>query len=217
MAIVPAIRKDYFIGLSTDTKPTSGVGAGSIFEESNTGYKYTYNGTSWYINSSERAGYRLVKNSTLITRPSDTAPYAIGDAITNSTSAPLTASINLSGQGAVAGQAIEIRRIDVFSGSKQVTLPLINVFVSNETFDATNDNSALDIADAELYSGGVAWIQCTEQNYTASNSVVSKTNANVPMVLASADTKIYLALQAANAYTPTSSEIFTIVVHVALL
>jgi hypothetical protein len=36
-----------YIGVSTDTKPTTGVPAGSVFYETNTANTYVYNGSSW--------------------------------------------------------------------------------------------------------------------------------------------------------------------------
>ncbi len=36
-----------FIGLSTDTKPTTGIKAGATFFESNTGFLFIYNGYAW--------------------------------------------------------------------------------------------------------------------------------------------------------------------------
>ena len=36
-----------FIGLSTDTKPTTGIDNGATFFEANTGYLFVYNGYAW--------------------------------------------------------------------------------------------------------------------------------------------------------------------------
>jgi hypothetical protein len=161
-------------------------------------------------------GYTLKKISTNFTRPTDITAYAVGDAITNSTSAPVVFQLDLATLGAVAGQSYEIRKVAIVSSAKQSTLPFINVYMSGVTFTATNDNAALDIDDTTMEAGG-CWFTCDEQNYTASNSRVAKSNANAPMILASADTKIYGTLQAANAYVPVSGEKFTIIVWVALL
>lgn len=163
-----------------------------------------------------KIGYTLKKVSANFTRPADTTQYAIGDAISNSTSAPVVFQLDLSSVGAVNGQSVEIRKIAVISSAKQSTLPLVNIYLSSATFTATNDNSALDIDDTTMEAGG-AWFTCDEQNYTASNSRVAKSNSNCPMVLAAADNKLYGILQAANAYTPVSGEKFTIVAWVALL
>lgn len=163
-------------------------------------------------------GYTLKKISTSFTRPGggDTTAYAAGDAITNSTTAPVVFSLDLSTIGAVAGQSIEMRKIAIVSSAKQTTLPLINVYLSATTFTATNDNAALDIDDTTMESGG-AWFKCDTQNYTASNSRVSYTGIHEPMVLAAADTNLYGTLQAEAAYTPISGEKFTILLWVALL
>lgn len=161
-------------------------------------------------------GYQLKKISTNFTRPSDTTTYAVGDAVTNSTSAPTVFSVDLGSIGAIAGQAVEIRKIAIASSAKQSALPLFNVYLSATTFTATNDNAALDIDDTTMEAGG-AWLDCADQFYTASNSRVSKSNCNTPIVLAAADTKLYGTLQANNAYTPVSGEKFTIIIWVALL
>jgi hypothetical protein len=163
-----------------------------------------------------KTGYKLVKVTTNFTRPSDTTAYAVGDAVTNSTSAPTVFQLDLGALGAVNGQAIEIRKLAVVSSVKQSTLPLLNVFLSDATFTATNDNAALDIADATMEADG-SWFNCDVQNSTASNSRVAYLGCPSPMVLAAADTKLYGTIQAANAYTPVSGEKFTIIAWVALL
>lgn len=173
-------------------------------------------GLSAGTNQVGRFGYSLKRINTSFTRPADTTAYAIGDAVTNSTSSPAVFQLDLSSIGAVAGQSIEIRKLAVVSSAKQSTLPLFNVYLSPITFTATNDNSALDIDDTTMESGG-SWIALDFQNYTNSNSRVAKENANTPFVLAGSDTKIYGTIQAGNAYTPASGEKFTIIAWIALL
>jgi hypothetical protein len=163
-----------------------------------------------------KMGYTLKKISTSFVRPADTTAYAVGDAVTNSTSTPVVFQLDLSSVGATVGQSLEIRKIAVVSSVKQSTLPLFNVYLSATTFTATNDNSALDIDDTTMEAGG-AWFECATQNYSASNSRVAQINVNAPMILAVADTKLYGAIQANNAYVPVSGEKFTIIAWVALL
>lgn len=163
-----------------------------------------------------QTGYTLKKISVPFTRPSDTTTYAVGDAVTNSTSSPTVFEMDLASIGAVVGQSFEVRKLVVVSSVKQSLLPLFNVYLSPTTFTATNDNSPLDIADATQEAGG-AWFQCDTQNYTASNSRVANTGIHEPMVLASNDTKVYGSMQAGNAYIPVSGEKFTIIAWVALL
>lgn len=158
----------------------------------------------------------LRKATTSFTRPADTTAYAIGDSVANSTTSPTVFQLDLSTFGAVNGQSIEIKKIAIVSSAKQVTLPLFNIYLSPVTFTATNDNSALDIADAVIEAGG-SWTYCDEQYYTAGNARISKSNLSIPFVLATNDTKIYGTIQANNAYTPVSAEKFTVIVWFKLL
>lgn len=167
-------------------------------------------------NGSVRTGYNLKRISTSFNRPSDTTTYAIGDAMTNSTSAPVVFELDLSTIGAVAGQAVEIRKLAVVSSVKQSLLPLVNVFLSSTTFTATNDNSALSIDDTTMELGG-SWFNCDLQNSTSLNSRVAYSGVPQPLVLAAADTKLYGTIQAANAYVPASAEKLTVIVWLALL
>jgi hypothetical protein len=163
-----------------------------------------------------KTGYKLVKVSTSFNRPADTTTYAVGDAMTNSTSGAAVFELDLGAAGAVNGQTVEIRKLSVVSSVKQALLPLLNVYLSDATFTATNDNSALAIDDATMEADG-AWFNCDIQNYTANNARSSYVSPPVPIVLAAADSKLYGTIQTANAYIPTSSEKFTIIAWVALL
>lgn len=162
-----------------------------------------------------KSGYFLKRISTNFTRPADTTTYAVGDAMTNSTSAPSVFTLDLSAF-CVPGQSVEIRKLVVVSSVKQSLLPLVNVFLSSTTFSATNDNSALSIDDTTMESGG-SWFNCDLQNSTALNSRVAYSGNHQPLILASDDTKFYGTMQAANAYVPVSSEKFTIIAWVAPL
>lgn len=163
-----------------------------------------------------RTGFTLKKISTNFTRPADTTAYAIGDAITNSTSAPTVFQLDLASIGAVAGQSIEIRKLVVVSSASPSTKILAKAFLSATTFTATNDNSALDIDDTTMEAGG-SWFDCDISNSTVSNSRCANIGVHEPIVLAVADTKLYGILQANNAYIPVSGEKFTIIAWVALL
>jgi len=163
-----------------------------------------------------KTGYTLKRISTSFTRPADTTTYAIGDAITNSTSAPVPFELDLSTIGAVAGQAIEIRKLAIVSSISPPLKLLANVFLSSTTFAATNDNAALSIDDTTMELGG-SWFNCDLQNYTALNHTVAYSGIAQPLVLAAEDTKLYCTIQAANAYVPGNVEKYTIIGWIALL
>lgn len=163
-----------------------------------------------------KTGYNLQRISTNFTRPTDTNAYAIGDAISTSTSAPAIFTLDLATIGAVAGQSIQIQELVICSSIKQALLPLINCYLSPVTFAATNDNAAFDITDT-INEGGGHFLNCDVQNSSASNSRVSYISVQRQMVLAANDTKLYGALQAANPYVPGNAEKFTILAWIALL
>jgi hypothetical protein len=158
----------------------------------------------------------MKKVSASLVRPANTTVYTVGDAITDSTSAPTIFELDLSTIGAVNGQSLIVQMVSVVSSVKQSTLPLVNVFLSPTTFAGTNDNSALAIDDATVESGG-QWFQCDYQNYSANNAVIDTRATNIPIVLASDNNKLFGTIQAFNAYTPVSGEKFTVSVWVALL
>ena len=161
-----------------------------------------------------KTGYQLKRVSTSFNRPADTMAYAIGDAATNSTSAPVVFQLDLGAAGAVAGQGIEVQKLRITSSVKGAVLPLFNAFLSSVTFTTSNDNAALDVADNIMTAG--SWFACDVQNYTAGNASATCLIPQ-PLVLDAADTKLYGTLQLANAYTPASGETFTITAWVALL
>lgn len=163
-----------------------------------------------------KTGYSLKRVSTSFNRPGDTTTYSIGDSISNSTSAPTVFELDLSTIGAVAGQSIAIQELAICSSIKQSLLPLINCYLSPVTFAATNDNAPFDITDV-INEGGGHYLNCDLQNSSVSNSRCSYIGVSRQMILAAADTKLYGALQMANAYVPGSAEKFTILAWITLL
>lgn len=49
MTVRPINSASDYIGLSTDTKPTVNVGAGSTFYETDTKAVYIYDGSAWQV------------------------------------------------------------------------------------------------------------------------------------------------------------------------
>ena len=153
------------------------------------------------------------KASAAFNRPADTTAYAIGDAVTNSTSAPTALQLTV---GATNGQAYVITEAVVISSAKGATLPLFTLYLFPTTFTATNDNVALAI-DQTTYESGGAIIPLTEQSSVSARARVGASGLNIVRALAAGDTKLYATLQAANAYTPASGETLTVVLYGYLL
>ena len=164
-----------------------------------------------------RSGAKAFKVTANFTRPSDTTAYTADDAITNSTASPAIMSFDLSAFGAVNGQFFQITNARVISSVKgSVTDLNANIWLFNQTFVATNDNSALSIDDTTAETGGIV-IPCLNAYRTALNHrCVSDCGAWIGQLAANATT-VYFALQAANGYTPTSGEVFYVVLEGVLL
>lgn len=149
------------------------------------------------------------------TRPAggDTTQYAANDAITTSTSSPAIMSQDLAAQGATVGRFLVITNARVISSVAPTALPLqANICIFNQTFTATNDNSALSIDDTTAETGGVI-IPCYNNYNLAVNHRAVSDPGWWEIQLAAADTNLFFTLQAANAYTPQSGEVFYVVME----
>lgn len=164
------------------------------------------------FNAIHREGVQGFKASVNFTRPSDTTAYTIADAITNSTSAPVVLSYDLATFGATKGGFICVTNARVISSIAQGTLPQINVVIFPTTFTATNDNSALSVADATAITGGVI-IPCLNTYTLGANSRCVSDSGMWVLQLADSSSTIYVTLQAANAYTPGNAEVFYVILE----
>jgi hypothetical protein len=129
----------------------------------------------------------------------------------------LTLCLDLSAFGATAGQYYQILNARVISSVKgSVTDLYANVWIFNSAFNGTFDNAALSIDDTTAQTGGVV-VPCANAYRNAANHRCVSDCGAWTGKLGAADTKLYLALQAANAYTPTSGETFYVVFEGMLL
>ena len=180
-------------------------------------------GNDQFLASIPKTGYQLKQVvGTVITRPADTNIYAIGDAISGSTSAPTLVQFDLAAAGISAGDSIQIRRCVFAFAAKPAVLPLITAYFSRTTFAhgtdgaVYTDNSALAIPHAINAAGG-AMLLCDVQSSSAINCRASYVGPPVDMILAPDDTKLYMIPQASNAFTPTSGMVITPIIWVVKL
>ncbi len=161
-----------------------------------------------YIGKTGMVGFKILQS---FTRPSDGNIYIAGDAISNSTSAPAIMSQDLASFGGAYGRFLVITNARVISSIKGSGLSC-NICIFPATFAATNDNAELSIDDTTAALGGLV-IPCGN-NYTfAVNSRAVSDPGWWEMQLGAASTTVYFALQAASGYTPTSGEVFTVVME----
>lgn len=152
------------------------------------------------------------------TRPADTNAYTAGDAVNNSTSAPVcmkfanVARVN-GGQGKIVRAIIECNFATVTNGTFRLHL-------FTKTFTPSNDNAAFAVlhANAVNYLGTFDFPTLVADSSSAAaaqsqqSPAVSATGF-LPLEFAcdSGDSAIYGALVATGAYTPSSAEVFNII------
>ena len=156
-------------------------------------------------------GFKILQT---FTRDTSVTAYSAGDAINNAVATPAIMSQDLAAQGAVSatpGTFYVITNARVISSIKGSGLA-VNVCIFPATFTATADNSELSVDDTTAALGGII-IPC-QNNYTlAVNARCVSDPGWWEGQFASASTTLYFALQAVSAYTPTSGEVFTVVIE----
>ena len=161
-----------------------------------------------YIGKTGMVGFKILQS---FTRPSDGNAYTAGDAICNSTSSPAIMSQDLAAFGATVGRFLVITNARVISSIKGSGLSA-NICIFPATFAATNDNAELSIDDTTAALGGLV-IPCNNNYTLAVNARAVSDPGWWEMQLGAASTTLYWCLQAAAGYTPTSGEVFTVVME----
>lgn len=158
-------------------------------------------------------GAKQVNSSTNFTRPADTTAYAAGDAVTNSTSAPVVltfASVARANGG--SGVVIAAQMVD---SASQATKGNFELWLFDTTVTPDNDNAVFTPTDAECATliGIVQFATAFVGDATAGaggNAVYVAQGLTIPFTCGGASTSIFGLLVLRNAYTPVSAEVFTI-------
>lgn len=164
-----------------------------------------------YVFSSE-AGDNLVRVSTEFTRPSDSSPYAIGDVVSDSTSA--TTMQALANAAQVSGGSGEIMGIRLSTDKKSI-VPRIRVhFFSTNGATIAADNAQwkdlyTDVSKRLAYYDLPAMTTGADSSSSDMSRAVDMT-MQIPYVCAA--TSLYFVLEALDAFTPSSGEKFTLTV-----
>jgi hypothetical protein len=155
-----------------------------------------------------------------ITRPNDANVYAIGDAWSNSTAAPIivpniTAARIAGGKGWLTG-------LKAVCSANQATKPSFQVLVFDTPFTALEDNAPVDLSDAEA-ARLVGVFQIIPVDWVASNggagaagNLVVECEITQPAAFEclAGSQLLYVAVRLMNAYTPTAEEILTLIFDV---
>lgn len=159
-----------------------------------------------------------------VTRPADTNVYAVGDAITDSTSAPTV--LTFSGCARINQGSGTILGATLIDSANQTTKGDFDLFLFDTTYTVDNDNAAFTPTDAEMetavgvisFLGGFAKAGDATSGAGGNLIYAGQLGAyNDPIVFqcGAASTSLFGALVARNAYTPVSGEKFTIRLRIA--
>lgn len=149
-----------------------------------------------------------------LTRPANTTAYAAGDAVSNSTSAPVPLTFTnavreTGGVGVVVSASIA-------TNSNETTKPDLELWLFDAIPTATNDNAAFVVSDADILNvvGVFAFATSAWRGGTAGTGGTSfaqgawLANTPAPLFRLAAGTSLYGLLVARNTYTPISGEVF---------
>lgn len=162
----------------------------------------TQNTTPWRISE------QPFSVTTNFTRPADTTQYAVGDAMSNSTSAPTQLSFTVGS----ANQSGTIEQVTVLSSVKGSPLAQLMAWIVGSTLASATflDNAAIEI-DTTTFVKDISAIPLVETANTAAKARMSASNLKIPFT-ADSSGNLYMLLSLLNTYTPASGEVLTVVV-----
>lgn len=145
------------------------------------------------------------------TRPADTAVYASGDVVANSTSAATI--LTFSDVARQNGGGAYIHRAVLIDSASQTTKPEFELYLFDTAPVMENDNAAWDPSDTEI-EACVGYIPFSSANWrtgaNSGNGLIVAENLGLAIQCAAGSKALYGILVARNAYTPISAEKFTL-------
>lgn len=149
----------------------------------------------------------LVWLSTDVTRPADTTAYAVDDAISDSTSSPTSGGFTWTSAARASGGSGIITDVTVATSADPATKLQGEVWIFDQATTNINDNSAFAVSDSEIKTC-VGVVPFTFDD-SGNNGFYHARNLNIGFVC-NGSANLRFLLRAKNAYTPTSSEVFTV-------
>ena len=144
------------------------------------------------------------------TRPSDTTPYAIGDAVSDDTTTATAATFTLPGMG-TGGiiQSVTLHKTDPDAVGADFDVYFFTTQPGGTTYE---DNAATAITDAVFQTcvGFASLTAAADGRSLALSDIYCKTNLNLPYECATGSSSLYFVIIARGAYTPGNAEVFTL-------
>jgi hypothetical protein len=153
----------------------------------------------------------FVTVSTDVTRPADTAVYAVNDALSDSTSAPTAGGFTFTSAARQSGGSGIITDAVITTAADAATLLQGEIWLFNAAVTNINDNAAFAVSDAEIKTclGKIAFTLEDAGN----NGFYHATNLNIGFTCVGTANLRFL-VRVKNVYTPVSAEVFTFVLKI---
>lgn len=165
---------------------------------------------SGYMRTPDRGGQATFESTLQFTRPANVTAYAVGDVISDSVSAPTAFAIP--DVGSEVGQSVLITKLTVHLSTKAATALACRVWLFNAAPTVANDNSPLTLTDAENRACPTR-ISPIIGGSATNNFMLETQDVSELFKLGAALKSIPFLLEARNAYTPASAEIFDITIR----
>lgn len=149
-----------------------------------------------------------VSVQTDVTRPADTTAYAANDAMSNSTSAPTSGGFTLTSICRKSGGSVLLTDMIVTTSADAATPLQGEVFLFNTSVTNINDNSAFAVSDSEIKTC-VARVPFALED-VGNNGFYHGQNLGI-VATASGSANLRFLIRVKNAYSPTSSEVITVI------
>jgi hypothetical protein len=156
------------------------------------------------------------------TRPADTNAYTAGDAVNNSTTAPVL--VTLAGAGRANGGSGKVTQVQLVTNLAVVTNGTFRVYFFNTSFTPQADNAvATGVAGNAAYLQGYVDLPVLTADAAGSTSAVTRVDEKVaggddgvPLAFecAAGNSALYALVVATGAYTPASGQTFTLQIAV---
>ena len=184
-----------------------GIVTGLLTQLVNSGIKL-YSGSDSVSSSNPLpVGGKSVQKSVSITRPADTTPYSINDAIADSATAPTL--LQFTGCANANGGQGYITKVILLTNQKTCTSRFRLSFYHTAP-SPVNDNAIKPMlyANRDKLIGRIDLDPTSTEDIAGSDAAFALSTALLPYVLAENDTKIYAILTTLDGFTPASAQQF---------
>lgn len=141
-----------------------------------------------------------------VTRPADTTAYAVGDCISDSTSAPTSGGFTITSAGRASGGSCIITDVCVASSNDPATKLSGEIWIFDTSVTNVNDNSAFAVSDSEIKT--CAAVIPFSLFDAGNNGYAHITGLNI-LCTCSGSANLRFLLRARNAYTPANAEVLS--------